>query len=753
MNSEFLENDHFRMFEETLRREVLEGRCDFGRVEHELFSNIGDAEEDGMLALLKLDEIVPDAVMERVESGLSKRIEQHIEYEMPVDECIRDARSVHSHYWRYIEHKLVKDIDAVARLSPWEHVVKADEILTLGQWESIEQGLLDALEQPASAEAWETVLMAEEVASLGVLETVETGLDADLDTLRVLPQWEQRLRAGEVPDPLMFARVERGLSLKIGNYESVNRLVRQSLWTYFGFALSQVAKIRTAAATVVACVAILGGYFVYRDDFKTMPIALFQAQGTRLDFFKAPLPSRGEISSEKGGSLTFVTTKGYVELQNGSQLTIKKASEKTVEYVARFADADNQLIGQGNATFFVKHQKKGQRYTVTTHDYRVEVTGTYFMLQPDLGGHVSIAVREGSVSIVFNNGQARRLGAGQMLAYDLNTNAYTTANDGIVVARQDIEQLPDVKDISSYRQLCVATTPVAGVRIDGRFVGMTPLIIMQPQGTHVVSIEKSGYQTLDTSVTLDAALPVSLSLALNPIPAEPGGGRQSVFVYPEISVARPAKTETARRHGAALSVDSAVISVRQASYNENDFGIAEKLEPKNWQKAEELYKQIADNPKAPRLKREAACFSIGKLEAEHAPKKTGAKEAFLNYLALYPTGNFVGESWLRLAELEFGGDQDKAVEYYLKYFEHYPRHLRISELQYRVGLIYLQKKKYDEAIGMLKLALANFQNDNVIDKGKIQTSLYKALKEKDDSQKPLPAATADIEHPAQEYRR
>ena len=110
MNSEFLENDNLRRFEEALRSDAPRKRCDFNRIEHALFGNIAGAEDDGLLSLLKLDEIVPDAVMERIENDLSKRIEQHIEYEIPVDECIKDPRCVHSQYWRYIENKLNKDI-------------------------------------------------------------------------------------------------------------------------------------------------------------------------------------------------------------------------------------------------------------------------------------------------------------------------------------------------------------------------------------------------------------------------------------------------------------------------------------------------------------------------------------------------------------------------------------------------------------------------------------------------------------------
>ena len=85
-------------------------------------------------------------------------------------------------------------------------------------------------------------------------------------------------------------------------------------------------------------------------------------------------------------------------------MEIVKATEKNVEYKAKFADVNNQLIGRGCATFFVNHQKKGERYIVSTIDYHIEVTGTYFKLYPDIGGHVSTSVCEGSVRIVFANG-------------------------------------------------------------------------------------------------------------------------------------------------------------------------------------------------------------------------------------------------------------------------------------------------------------------------------------------------------------
>jgi tetratricopeptide (TPR) repeat protein len=270
---------------------------------------------------------------------------------------------------------------------------------------------------------------------------------------------------------------------------------------------------------------------------------------------------------------------------------------------------------------------------------------------------------------------------------------------------------------------------------------MSPVVIMQPNGFHSITIEKNGFVNADTTMMLGDS-PVSLVMALTPVSTNLRSGG-NVLVYNKVDIVN--HKEIGNNSSRPENVQNSSVSGKVAGYDENDFHDAENFESRNWQNAISLYRKIAENPLAPQVKREAALFSIGKLEAEHESNKTEAKETFLNYLALYPSGNFVGESWLRLAELEFSHDQDKSIEYYLRYFEHYPRHARISELQHRVGLVYLQKKKYDEAIAMLKLSLANYQNDNTLDKGKIQSSLYKAIREKDDSQKILPVDSANTE--------
>jgi tetratricopeptide (TPR) repeat protein len=97
-----------------------------------------------------------------------------------------------------------------------------------------------------------------------------------------------------------------------------------------------------------------------------------------------------------------------------------------------------------------------------------------------------------------------------------------------------------------------------------------------------------------------------------------------------------------------------------------------------------------------------------------------------------------------LAELEVGRNQGKAIEYYLRSMEKMPHHPRLSEMQHRVGLLYLQNKRYDEAIAMFRQSLGNILYANETEKRKIYQSLYRALVAKGDN-----LAAGEI---AKEYR-
>jgi hypothetical protein len=312
----------------------------------------------------------------------------------------------------------------------------------------------------------------------------------------------------------------------------------------------------------------------------------------------------------------------------------------------------------------------------------------------------------------------------------MNYDSYYSTSDGTIVPRQEIEQFPDIHDLGDYQQVYITTSvPNAGIRIDGRYVGMSPIIILEPQGYHAVSVEKNGYVVRDTSIMLGAGQPGMCAIDLKEIKVEKFSGRapdsiKSVVAPVPKAAARPLISKPVALIPAPVPDDS----------GKGYFQKAERIESSDWREALALYEKVFNNHVAPHLRREVAYFSIAKLLADHGADKAKAKEGFFNYLAMYPTGNFVGESWLRLAELEFEYDQDKAVEYYLKYFDKYPRHYRIAELQQRVGLIYLQRKKYDDAIGMFKLALSNIQGDEQGAKSKILANIYKTLREKESAQ-------------------
>jgi TolA-binding protein len=422
--------------------------------------------------------------------------------------------------------------------------------------------------------------------------------------------------------------------------------------------------------------------------------------------------------------MTMINKFGYVELQNGSCLEILKASEKKAHYKAEFTGTDKQLVGQGSIVFFVNKQKNSEKFMVSTGDYCIEVVGTYFKLQPDVNGHVAISVKEGRVKVTFANGDVKILNAGQNMGYDMSNNRYYSTNDGTIVPRQEIEQLPDIHELGDYRQVYIATSvPNASVRIDGKYVGMSPILILQSQGYHAISVEKNGYSSRDTTLKFGAGQPTMFAIDLNEI--KPYGVVESAAAGPKsfVSTTTPKaiKKPSIGNSGAAVPNDS----------GNGYFREAERIETSNWQEAVALYQKVFSDRNAAYLQREVACFSIAKLLADHGADKSKAKEGFFNYLALYSTGNFVGESWLRLAEIEFEQDQDKAVEYYLKYFDKFPRDYRIAEMQERVGLIYLQEKKYDNAMNMFKLALSNTRSEDQIAKSKMVAHIYTTMREKE----------------------
>jgi tetratricopeptide (TPR) repeat protein len=176
------------------------------------------------------------------------------------------------------------------------------------------------------------------------------------------------------------------------------------------------------------------------------------------------------------------------------------------------------------------------------------------------------------------------------------------------------------------------------------------------------------------------------------------------------------------------------VSPKMGTINDKYYAAQKAEIAGNWKLAVLLYEDVFDNQYSSRLKKEDALFSIGKLHAEHDLDMSGAKEVFLKYLALYPEGSFSGECWLRLAELEFAANPENAIQYYTKFFEMFPRHPRLSELQHRVGVIYLQTKRYREAVSMFRQALKNSATAPDSERRQIYANLYRALEESGDTE-------------------
>ncbi|MDO5577577.1 MAG: PEGA domain-containing protein, partial [Fibrobacter sp.] len=423
------------------------------------------------------------------------------------------------------------------------------------------------------------------------------------------------------------------------------------------------------------------------------------------------------------------------------------------------------------ASFVVKHQETKRDFRVFTPDYDVVVTGTYFSVEPDVSGKVLTRVFEGSVRIESSVFGDTVLKAGQGISYNEISKGYEIRDGGVVVKREELGQIPSVDQLLRQQPLKI-TSNVRGaeVRINGRVVGYSPLVTRQPVGLYHIALSKRGFLQTDTTVNISQGDSVQLvefglervrtakvtksvaaqkTNADKPV-AEPEHHETSdpesiVRANEPKNISEPQRGENVvvgayRSSGTQMSVPQATVSslIEQTAAQEDNteevYLKAQKLEKTgNWKKAITLYEQIFNNQIASKLRREDALFSIGKLKAENEANVAEAQKVFLSYLANFPNGSYSGESWLRLAELEFPVSPENSIQYYLKYFDKFPWHPRISELQNRVGAIYLQQKKYNEAVVMFRRALNNLDPSKVEEQRYISSNLHQALQKKGDT--------------------
>lgn len=631
-----------------------------------------------------------------------------------------------------MEKSLMERIQVAQALGPLG-VIKADKTPPAAFWDKVESNLFARIQTHREYEQPVNDCIAGPVVPSGMeLHRIESRLEERIRMASRLEPWERYLKA-DVHLPLgRWEALEEKLDTRIERHRKLDLVAPPSLWLNLGLFLHRPAP-RVVASLLLAVVALFGGLTVYNRMTPALETLVYQAQGSSVDELESAMaqgrPSmRGSsaIESQDDGAMILVNKRGFVEMRNGSRLKIEEADAKKLRYRVGFAG--HGRTARGNVTFFVNRRTSREKYLVSTSDYRIEVTGTYFRVQPELGGRVSTSVLEGKVKIHSEAFGDFEVGAGQSLVYDAASGRYQVRDGGASIRREDIDTVPSMDELSRFGVLTVTSdVPGAEVRIDGHYKGATPLVVLIPPGRHLLQLSKEGHAVLDTSLDIAYGASHRLALALSPLPVPVVGETEPV----KHAVRKPSKIAVGREAVAPTPLPPDLSRSEEADLI---YRKADEIQARDWQVAINLYRRVLENPASKPLRKEAAYFSIARLRAENEREKTQAKEDFLSYLALYPDGAFSGESWLRLAELEVGRDREKAIGYYLRSIEKLPRHPRLSELQHRVGLLYLQGGNYDEAVAMFRLSLGNILYANETEKRKIYQSLYRALVAKGDLQ-------------------
>ena len=230
--------------------------------------------------------------------------------------------------------------------------------------------------------------------------------------------------------------------------------------------------------------------------------------------------------------------------------------------------------------------------------------------------------------------------AGQSLAYDALTGKYRVLEGGRSIPRDQIETMPGVDELLDFGILSLTSDAhQAEVRIDGRYRGLTPLVVLVPPGPHSLHLSKDGYAAYDTMVAVREGLTSRMAATLPALQQPP-----APVTAKAAARKAPAPRTSPRQHPAeAAPPGPKGESVVQL------FHRADEAQAGDWRLAIMLYAQVLEHPHATGMRKEAALFSIARLRADHEEEKSRARDEFLQYLALYPDGAFAGESWMRLS--------------------------------------------------------------------------------------------------------
>lgn len=635
---------------------------------------------------------------------------EHLENELRRD--VDDSHVDYDACWS----ALCRRMDEADRLGPLAELKihrDADEAF----WDRVEQGLSRSIAQyDQYDEPIEECIRADEPGEAQTVARAATQLEPELDKADGLSRWELALKAEEFPTQGGWERIEEGLGRRIGTIE----LVASPRGLLIAFPLARALKV--AAVLALAVVGAGGGYWAWQGHFESLPTYLTQAHGPDITKVRSSDPYQKAFGAQEGGTVELANRHGYVHLQRGASLALERMTGRDARYRLDLTQGGgNELAGR--ATFFVERAERNRAFMVRTTDYDIRVTGTYFRVSLDEGRHVVTEVLEGTVHVNVAPLGDMEIHAGQSLVYNYEFDRYDVRSGGPVVERSVIDAMPDLERIHSFVPFSVsASVAFADVSIDGRYCGATPLCVLLAPGLHVVRIQRGDRSAIDTTVLVERAMDFHAVLS----------DESSPKVASEVSTPVSPAPARVRSAGSARSAVPATVSVVPSRPGAAELVAAQSAERTNPDSAMAIYRALLSREDTPALIRQSALFAIGRLQAEHALDKVAAHESFMRYLALYPDGTFARESLLRLAELEFEKNPEQAIAYYLRYFDRYPTHYRVPELQYRVGLIYLQTSRFNEAEYMFRQALASMVQDDPGMRRRAYAALHRALVGKGD---------------------
>jgi hypothetical protein len=712
-------------FDAELRSAIDEKKIDYTSVEAVLLRRIRESDSLGILSVLQMDEVPAGDHFEEIEQNLFAQISQYHEYDEPVNECLREDVDLSEHQWGRLKGKLYERLRPVVRLPLWEQQIMAPCCEpTLGYWEAMETVLFDRISRSDEHknESWMQYESSEEPLTASLLESAEQRLDEQIIEVSKKPIWEQVLAGEEIVPYARWERVEQTLFERLDQQEFLT-IGKQPFWY---MVRHYASLLRTAGITAAALVLVTVSLFSLQTILKggaTTPTLVYQLEGRAVESRTADRIETNYAMVDGGGA-TLVNAHGSIELQNAATVSLDKITANEARYQVDFSTSSSSG-SNGKVTFLVHPEKRRKSFLVHTSDYTIEVTGTYFRVDADIGGRASTRVLEGSVRISDSPLGDTVLHAGEYIQFDPSVNTYRIFSGGTVLRREELSQLPDIEELLGYKVVLIHTSiPGAEVHIDGRFCGTTPILLRQSVGRHDLRISRQGFVSVDTSVFLgETGGSFDFSFAMEEIPQQP------VAAVPSERATGTDRAEKVKREPVSPDkVARVMLKGKRLPESARTYTEARRAERgARWRKAIALYEKVLEDPNVTPLRREDALFSIAKLRAEHSSDRESAKESFLTYLALFPAGSFAGESWLRLAEIEFGTNPDNAIKYYLKYFEKFPRHPRIAELQHRVGVIYLQRKQFAKAIGMFEQALSNLKSSDDSEQRAIAGNLHRAL--------------------------